>query len=154
MEQPESPTKRARRLRRDTTKAEHHLWYVLRNRGLDGHKFVRQLPVGPYFADLACREVGLIVELDGSQHIASAYDAERTSLLNAEGYSVLRFWNYEVEQDRNGVCAAILLTIAGRPSPDWRFAPATLSPTGRGTRGARAASASLAARKAGAEIVR
>lgn len=154
MGQAVSPTRRARGLRRDTTKAEHRLWYVLRNRGLDGHKFVRQLPVGPYFADLACREVGLIVELDGSQHIDSAYDAGRTARLNAEGYGVLRFWNYEVEQDRDAVCNAIRLTIAGTPSPDWRFAPATLSPTGRGTRGAHAASASFAARQDQSEASR
>ena len=141
-----SPRNRARTLRRDTTVAEHRLWFVLRNRGLDGHKFVRQLSVGPYFADLACREAMLIVELDGSQHLDSVSDRWRTARLNAEGYSVLRFWNHEVLQDRDGVCDAIRQTIAGNPSPDWRFAPATLSPTGRGTRGARAARASFAAR--------
>ena len=133
-------------MRRDATVAENRLWYVLRNRQLNGLKFVRQLPIGPYFADFVCREAALIVELDGGQHNGSLTDEIRTARLNAAGYSVLRFWNNEVLQHRDGVVEAIQLTVAGRPSPDWRFAPATLSPTGRGTRGARAASAAKVAR--------
>lgn len=119
--------------------AENRLWYVLRNRGLHGHKFVRQLPVGQYVADFACREAALIVELDGGQHAENRTDEQRTALLNGEGYAVLRFWNDEVLRNRDTVCALILGVIEGSPSPDLRFAPATLSPGGRGTRGARAA---------------
>src|SRR5690606_31057699 len=52
---------------------------------------------------------------------------------------VLRFWNNEVLDNRDGVLDAILRTLAGAPSPDLRFAPATLSPRGRGIRGARGA---------------
>lgn len=117
--------------------AENRLWYVLRNRGLHGHKFVRQFPVGPYTADFACREAALIVELDGGQHAENRTDEMRTAMLNGEGYSVLRFWNDEVIRNRDTVCALILGVIEGSPSPDLRFAPATLSPSGRGTRGAR-----------------
>jgi very-short-patch-repair endonuclease len=116
---------------------------VLRNRNLNGLKFVRQLPIGPYFADFACREAALIVELDGGQHNDSVSDERRTAFLNAEGYAVLRFWNNEVLQNREGVVETMLRVIAGNPSPDLRFAPATLSPTGRGIRGERAASAAL-----------
>ena len=130
---------RARSLRRNETNAEHVLWQIVRNRQLDGHKFVRQLPVGPYFADFACREMALIVELDGSQHVDSRTDDARTAVLNAEGHSVLRFWNNDVLTNAQGVAEAILLALAGHPSPGERFAPATLSPEGRGSRGASAA---------------
>jgi very-short-patch-repair endonuclease len=119
--------------------AENRLWYVLRNRGLGGHKFVRQFPVGPFVVDFVCRDAALVVELDGGQHVANDADARRTALLNAEGYGVLRFWNNEVLDNRDGVLSAVLRVIEGAPSPDLRFAPATLSPRGRGTRGARAA---------------
>jgi very-short-patch-repair endonuclease len=128
-------TARARHLRANSTDAEGKLWSLLRSRGLAGHKFVGQLPVSPYFADFACRELALIVEADGSQHAGSLYDEARTRYLNAEGYSVLRFWNNEVLENPKGVHTAITLTIAGNPSPDWRFAPADLSPEGRGVRG-------------------
>jgi very-short-patch-repair endonuclease len=130
---------RARALRRHETEAEHRLWSLLRNRQLEGYKFVRQLPIGPFFADFACREAALVVELDGSQHADSTGDADRTKYLNEQGYSVLRFWNNEVLTNGRGVADTILAAIAGHPSPGQRFAPATLSPEGRGERGARAA---------------
>ena len=130
---------RARALRRNETEAEHRLWSLLRNRQLEGHKFVRQLAIGPFFADFACRAAALVVELDGSQHADSAGDVTRTRYLNEQGYAVLRFWNNEVLSDGHGVAEAILAAIAGHPSPGQRFAPATLSPEGRGERGVRAA---------------
>ena len=133
---------RPRELRRNASIAENRLWYVLRNRGLAGLKFVRQFPVGPYITDFACREAALVVELDGGQHADNATDAVRTAFLNAEGYSVLRFWNDEVLNHRDTVCELILGVIDGSPSPDLCFAPATLSPMGRGIRGLRAAASS------------
>jgi very-short-patch-repair endonuclease len=77
-------TRRARSLRRTQTPAEARLWSKLRNRGLAGHKFVRQEPVGPYFADFLCRERALIVEVDGAAHSTSeelTQDARRTRFL-------------------------------------------------------------------------
>jgi very-short-patch-repair endonuclease len=123
---------RARSLRRNETDAEHVLWQMLRNRQMAGRKFVRQYPVGPYFADFACREAMLIVELDGGQHDESARDQVRTAHLNAKGYSVLRFWNNDLLTNREGCWLAIHCVLTGTPSPDLRFAPATLSPEGRG----------------------
>src|SRR5687767_14470999 len=61
-------TKRARGLRQGDNQAEALLWLELKRRTLGGFKFTRQLPVGPYFADFACREKWLVVEIDGSQH--------------------------------------------------------------------------------------
>jgi very-short-patch-repair endonuclease len=135
-------------LRKDASVAENRLWYVLRNRSLAGQKFVRQMAIGPYIADFSCREVGLIVELDGGQHAASTTDAARTAYLNRRGYAGLRFWNNDVLENRDAVLACTLGVIEGHPSPDLCFAPATLSPTGRGIRGARAAAASQASRLA------
>jgi very-short-patch-repair endonuclease len=129
-------------LRRNASIAESRLWYVLRNRGLGGQKFVRQLAVGPYIADFVCREIGLVVEIDGGQHATSRADDGRTAYLNAQGYAVLRFWNNEVLANRDGVLSAILRVIEGSPSPDLRYASATLSPMGRGISGIRAAASS------------
>ena len=104
----------ARRLRRDSTEAENRLWTHLRNRQVAGWKFVRQLPVAGFYADFACREAMLIVEVDGSQHADSTYDAVRTARLNAEGYRVLRFWNNEVLQETDSVLLAILEGLQGQ----------------------------------------
>lgn len=124
--------KQARGLRAEPTDAETRLWSRLRNRRLEGFKFVHQYAIGRYFADFVCRDAMLIVEVDGGQHSVSARDARRTRYLNDQGFSVLRFWNNEVLDNTDGVLQALLLTLHNCPSPDWRFAPATLSPEGRG----------------------
>ena len=59
---------RARRLGRQDTASELRLWAQLRGRRFAVLKFVRQLPVGPYVADIACRERMLIIEVDGATH--------------------------------------------------------------------------------------
>ncbi|WP_333474474.1 endonuclease domain-containing protein [Mesorhizobium qingshengii] len=130
-------TARARKLGFDETEAEYRLWGELRGRHLNGYKFVRQVPLGSFIADFVCREKGLIVELDGSQHTDSPTDPARTAWLNGQGYSVLQFWNHEVLAERRAVLDTMLACLDGKistPSPDLRFAPATLSPLGRGGR--------------------
>ena len=128
-------TKFARSLRHNQTDAESLLWFELRNRLLNGHKFTRQTPVGPYIVDLVCRRKKLIIELDGGQHCESDSDTKRTKWLNNQGYSVIRFWNDEVYYKRQSVLETILAVLEGEiknPSPALRFSPATLSPQGRG----------------------
>lgn len=125
----------ARRMRKLPTDAEGLLWRELRNRLLNGYRFSRQVRIGHYVVDFACRSRSLAVELDGSQHAESRRDDIRTLALNQAGYSVLRFWNDEVVFERQAVLETILAVIDGRitsPSPGLRFAPADLSPAGRG----------------------
>ncbi|MDO6964420.1 very-short-patch-repair endonuclease [Rhizobium alvei] len=107
-------TTKARTLRQNETEAEYRLWGELRNRLLNGHKFARQVPLGPYVADFVCREKRLVVELDGSQHAESNHDTTRTRWLNDHGYSVLRFWNHEVLEERRAVLDTILAALDGR----------------------------------------
>ncbi|MHB1103772.1 MAG: endonuclease domain-containing protein [Devosia sp.] len=123
---------KARALRRKETDAERRLWNMLRNRGVSGRKFVRQYPISPFIADFVCREEMLVVEVDGSQHIGSVRDDERTACLNARGYSVIRFWNNEITGNPDGVYLALTAVLDGNPSPGWRFSPATLSRRGEG----------------------
>ncbi|WP_374332999.1 endonuclease domain-containing protein [Aestuariivirga sp.] len=110
----------ARRLRKDETTAGKRLWEQLRNRTLDGHKFVRQSPVGPYIADFTCREFSLIVEVDGATHSTPdevARDRARTDFLEAQGYRVLRFHNDEVINGMDEVLTIIGSALARVPSP-------------------------------------
>ncbi len=98
------------------TDAERRLWSRLRAGQLDGRKFVTQFPIGDAVADFACRSARLVVELDGGQHSeATQADAERTRLIEAHGYTVIRFWNSDVMDSLDGVLETILqhLRIAG-----------------------------------------
>ena len=115
---------RARELRKTSAEAEQRLWQRLRDRQVAGCKFRRQRPIGPYFADFACLEAKLIVELDGGQHFeadAMAADARRTAALGALGFTVLRFSDREALAETEGVLLAIfdwLQLHHAHPHPD------------------------------------
>jgi very-short-patch-repair endonuclease len=110
---PEPLTGHARALRRAQTAAERTLWARLRNSAL-GVKIRRQVPIGPFIADFACESLHLIIELDGNQHAndtARAYDARRTSWLQAKGYLVMRFSNHETLTTTDNIVATIWHTL-------------------------------------------
>lgn len=121
---------RARCLRKSSPDAERVLWSALRNRQLGGYKFRRQHPIGPYFADFACIEAGLVVELDGGQHFAPdalAADERRTLALNAAGVQVLRFNDHEALTERDSVLTVVVAWLsASHPHPS------PLPPAGEG----------------------
>ena len=97
----------AQRLRRELTDAERKLWSALRNRQLNGAKFRRQQPIGPFIVDFVCQECRLVVEADGGQHADSPADERRTSFLESKGYRVLRFWNNDIQNNLDGVTQVI-----------------------------------------------
>ncbi len=126
-------TRRARALRQGDNSAEGALWNVLKARQLGGHKFIRQHPIGPYFADFVQRSAKLVIKVDGSQHVENSYDRIRDEYMRNRGYSVLRFWSHDVLHNRPAVCdtilavlnsapisdvvASVIRFVAGRPSP-------------------------------------
>ena len=125
----ELKTSRARQLRQVDNDAEERLWSELRSRRLNGHKFIRQMPIGPYFADFACREANLVVEVDGSQHARDPRDAHRDETMNRNGWSVIRFWHIDVLQQRKRVLDTIVAALDGRLDSktialDLKFLPA------------------------------
>ena len=103
-------TKRARKLRNETTDAEGYVWGRISRRQVDGFKFRRQHPVGPYILDFYCPELGLCIELDGEQHGSDEgleHDLQRTQFLEAQGIEVIRFWNTDVYEDLDSVISTI-----------------------------------------------
>jgi len=114
---------RARSLRATSTDAERMLWRRLRDRQEARFKFRRQHLIGPYFADFACIEAGLVVELDGAQHFepaAMAADAVRAGLLAEWGFTVLRFDDRQALLETDAVLSAIhdwLISRHPHPSP-------------------------------------
>ncbi len=122
---------RARALRSERTNAEALLWLKLRNRQLNGIKFRRQHPLGPYVADFASTEATLVIELDGGQHAdTTEQDKVRSHHLKSLGYDVIRFWNPEVMANLEGVVETILAHLQiPSPSPDRaRKPPRSTSP--------------------------
>ena len=122
----------AKALRQNQTNAEGLLWHYLRNKQLDGHKFRRQQPMGPYIVDFACLPRKLIVELDGGQHAKQeAYDEKRDTFLKDKGYRILRIWNNEVFENCFGVLESIYNALPHHPPLEGGSKDASLS--GRGS---------------------
>ncbi len=104
-------TGRAKTLRNQATPAERLLWRYLA-RGQLGGKFSRQMPVGPYFADFLCRELMLVIEIDGFSHeMRQEADTVRTRAIEVAGYRVLRFTNADVLGNVEGVALAIQAAV-------------------------------------------
>lgn len=107
-------TYRARALRRQSTPAERKLWELVRGRQL-GVKFRRQQPIGVFIVDFCSIEARLVVELDGPYHDQSLQrcnDSKRDALLQADGWTVLRFLNEEVLLTPDKVLRHIRSTLA------------------------------------------
>ena len=112
--QPSGTVTRARTLRRDATDAEKRMWHALRDT-FPALKWRRQVPIGPYFADFFSFTAKLVIEVDGGQHAeAASYDARRTEFLQAQGLTVLRFWNNDVHANTDGVMTQISLSLRER----------------------------------------
>ncbi|MCK4090361.1 endonuclease domain-containing protein [Acinetobacter radioresistens] len=89
----------AKSMRHTATDAENLMWQLLRAKWFMNLKFRLQHVIKPYIVDFYCHDIGLVIELDGSQHgtnDAIEYDAERTQFLEALGLTVVRYWNHDV----------------------------------------------------------
>ena len=99
---------RARKLRKNATEEENHLWYdFLRNHRC---RFQRQKTIGSFIADFYCYEAKLVIEIDGRQHYTNEgkeYDQFRTEFLEEYGLTVIRFTNDQVNKNFKGVCSYI-----------------------------------------------
>lgn len=108
---------RSKRLRNDPTPAEDVLWQHLRRSQLQGHKFRRQQPIGPFIVDFYCASLKLAIELDGSSHEGKeGYDGFRESGIEGRGVRVIRFLNSEVMEDIDGALAEIARRMPPAPT--------------------------------------
>ena len=105
----------ARSLRHRIGITERIMWQMLRRRRVDGAKFRRQHPIGPFVVDFVCLDARLVIELDGEQHADQVeHDARRTHYLQSLGYAVLRFPNHRVLNAIEGVVDEIALQLVKR----------------------------------------
>lgn len=109
----------AKNMRSNATDAEHLMWQLLRAKRFMNLKFRRQHVIAPYIVDFYCHELGLVIELDGSQHgtdDAIEYDAERTKFLEALDLSVVRYWNHDALNRTEKVLGDLWSTCLKRKS--------------------------------------
>jgi very-short-patch-repair endonuclease len=88
-----------RKLRSQMTAAEVALWMLIKNKQLDGERFLRQFSIGHFVVDFYCAKYKLAIELDGEGHFTEEgqkMDAKRTEFLNGVGVKVIRFENFEI----------------------------------------------------------
>lgn len=98
----------SKNLRKTQNPWEIKLWQHLRAKRFNNLKFKRQVPMGNYIVDFSCDEKKLVIELDGGQHsVAQSQDKIRDAFLRKEGYTVLRFWNNEIDNDIEAVLEKI-----------------------------------------------
>ncbi len=98
-------------LRQDMTKAEACLWkYVLRNGSMEGYTFHRQRALLNYIVDFMCKDLMLVIEVDGITHQDEEVykkDCLRDEALEQIGFQVIRFHDDEVLNDINNVIRTI-----------------------------------------------
>ena len=120
-------TASARTLRTSMTNAERKLWHALRSSQL-GVKFRRQHRIDRYFAGFVCIEQKPVIEIDGGHHADDAIrDVHRTTVLEAHGFKVIRFWNNEILQNLDYVVRVIAQELTPHPHPPLQGAPAAAS---------------------------
>jgi len=117
---------RARELRNGATPIERRLWTILRPFRERGYHFRRQVPIGPYYADVACHHARLVIEADGLSHVDQSYDDRRDNYMQSRGFCVLRFSNADIVTNPDGVFTTIaghldgIAPLAPTPSPSPR----------------------------------
>ena len=84
----------AKQLRKQMTFSEVKLWMLLNNFQMMGYDFDRQRPILNYIVDFYCKDLQLVIEVDGITHMdtnAVEKDEIRDDELNEYGITVLRF---------------------------------------------------------------
>src|SRR5258705_11482136 len=107
----------AKKLRQNLTRAEVILWQSFRRDAIEGIRFRRQHPIGPYVADFACLRAMLVVEVDGETHgteIERTHDARRRAFMAKFGWKEIRIGNDDVYKNLDGVLEAIWREVGAR----------------------------------------
>jgi len=96
---------------------EVRVWACLKTRQLDGWKFRRQHPIGPYFVDFCCPAARLIVEVNGPAHDDDTqweYDVRRHAWLESLGYRLVRVNVSDVDDDLTEVTGRVYAELLER----------------------------------------
>jgi very-short-patch-repair endonuclease len=105
----------ANSLRKTMTKAEACLWkYLLRAGQMKGYGFRRQRPINNFIADFMCKDMMLVIEVDGNTHLYEETiqkDRIKQRVFEELGFTVLRFTDDDILKNLNGVSDSIFYWI-------------------------------------------
>jgi very-short-patch-repair endonuclease len=105
----------ARILRKTMTIPEKLLWYKLKEKQICGLRFRRQHPIEFFIADFYCHQIRLVIEIDGEIHNKQKeYDDGRSAEMEKFDIEIIRFKNWEVENDIENVIIKIKTIVNER----------------------------------------
>lgn len=103
-------TNLARKLRQTSTPTEQILWKHLRGAQMNGYKFRRQYPIGPFVLDFYCAAIQLVIEIDGDVHALRSqikHDQNREQYLKDKGLTIFHVTTHEIIENLDGVLKQI-----------------------------------------------
>src|SRR5690349_20369091 len=123
----------SRSLRQAMGHTEVRLWACLKGRQVDGWKFRRQQPIGPYFVDFYCPAARLVIEVNGPAHDDDekwARDQTRYAWLEQQGYRVLRIIVQDIDEDMTQVLDGIHAVLLAREELGFSSGTISAGPSG------------------------
>ncbi|WP_291308198.1 MULTISPECIES: endonuclease domain-containing protein [unclassified Devosia] len=126
----------AKRMRREMPLPEVIHWQLLRGGKVDGLRFRRQHPIGPFVLDFYCAERKLAIEVDGLAHDNAErfeQDERRTMWLNNQGIQVIRFMASDILDPQ--ALEAVVVTIRENVAPSTSYVGPPPPPRGGGSGG-------------------
>ncbi len=98
----------SRNNRINATRTENKVWYEILKNNQTGFKFLRQKPIDRFILDFYCKELQLVIEIDGSYHNKrKKYDDARDKFLENINFKTLRISSEKVmlnlEQVKNEI---------------------------------------------------
>ena len=107
----------SRMMRNHSEKAEALLWNQLKSKQT-GYTFNRQKPILNYIADFYCKELSLVIEIDGVSHFskeAAIKDEERDRQMQAIGLTVIRVEDEDVRNNAEHIAKSIIAQVTDPP---------------------------------------
>ncbi len=105
---------RAKELRKVGNLSEVILWNKLKSKQFLNLDFDRQKIIGHYIVDFYCKNLGVIIEIDGGSHDdKQEYDAERDAYLEGLGLRVVHVLDRDVKNNLVGVLERLESELIG-----------------------------------------
>jgi len=95
---------RAKELRKAGNLSEVLFWNQVKNKQFLGLDFDRQKIIGNYIVDFYCKDLGVVIEIDGASHDSKVeYDIERDAYLKSLGLKVIHISDLDIKNNLEGV---------------------------------------------------
>ena len=95
---------RAKELRQAGNLAEVLFWQAVKNKQFHNIDFDRQRVIGNYIVDFYCKQLGLVIEIDGESHnYKIEYDETREAFLEGLGLEIIHFNDLDIKSNMDAV---------------------------------------------------